>query len=175
MEIGTDIALKGSNWRKALDAFSRFFPQQLQPNYSLYAIAISIGIAYDKQLDIAGEENDVDKENRPSVPRTVLHQHNSDLDFLFQTAILTSKLVDFNELDRMKLAFASDCDIMFNKFEFLTKFANFGIGKLLEQATDDPIETMENVKKFLAATIEGYNYDINAIDDSALDIDDLDE
>ena len=174
MEIVTDITLKGSNWRKALDAFAKFFPQQLQPNYSLYAIGISIGIAYDKQLDIAGEENDVEKENRPSVPRTVLHQHNSDLDFLFQTAILTSKLVDFDELDRMKLAFASDCNIKFNKFEFLTKFANFGVTKLYEKLSTDPIETMENIKNFLAQSIEGYNYELDEIDDSLIDVEDLD-
>lgn len=72
MEITGDVILKGSNWRKALDAFATFFPQSLQPNYSLYAISMAIGIMYDKQLDIAGEENDAEKENRASVPRTVL-------------------------------------------------------------------------------------------------------
>ena len=175
MEITGDIILKGSNWRKALTAFASFFPQSSQPNYSIYAISLAIGIMYDKQLDIAGEETDADKETRPSVPRTVLHPHNTDLDFLFQTAILTSKLVDFNETDRMQLAFNPKCDIKFNKFEFLTKFANFGVGRLIEEASDDPIETMENVKKFIASTVEGYNYDINAIDENSLDIEDLEE
>lgn len=37
------------------------------------------------------------------------------------------------------------------------------------------IEMMENVKKFIAATVEGYNYDINAIDDDALDVGDLED
>ena len=40
MEITTDVILKGSNWRKALDLFSPFFPQTLQPNYSIFAISI---------------------------------------------------------------------------------------------------------------------------------------
>ena len=173
MEITGDVILKGSNWRKALDAFAPFFPQSLQPNYSLYAISMAIGIMYDKQLDIAGEENDADKDNRASVPRTVLHPHNTDLDFLFQTAILTSKLVDFDDKDRMKLAFSPNCEIKFNKFDFLTKFANFGVGRLLEEASDDPIETMENVKKFIASSVEGYNYDINAITDDDLNVEDL--
>ena len=44
MEITGDVVLKGSNWRKALDAFAKFFPQSLQPNYSLYAISMAIGI-----------------------------------------------------------------------------------------------------------------------------------
>lgn len=173
MEITTDVVLKGSNWRKALEAFAVFFPQSLQPNYSLYAISMAIGIMYDKQLDIAGEENDLEKENRLYVPRTVLHPHNTDLDFLFQTAILTSKLVDFTNEQRMDLAFNPSCDILFNKFDFLTKFANFGIGRLFQEASDDPIETMENVKKFIASSVEGYNYDINAISDEDLNIEDL--
>lgn len=174
MEITGDVILKGSNWRKALNAFAPFFPQHLQPNYSIYTISIAIGIMYDKQLDIAGEENDVDKENRPSVPRTVLHPHNNELDFLFQTAILTSNLVDFAREDRMKLAFSPNCDIKFNRFEFLTKFANFGVGRLLQEASDDNIETMENIKKFISSTVEGYNYDINTITDTDLNIEDLD-
>ena len=73
MEITTDVILKGSDWRKALDLFSPFFPQTLQPNYSIFAISISIGIMYDKQREIAGEEAPEEKENRASVPRTVLH------------------------------------------------------------------------------------------------------
>ena len=173
MEITTDIILKGSEWRRALLAFTPFLPQSSQPNYSLYAISIAIGIMYDKQLDSAGEENDADRENRASVPRVVLHAHNTDLDFLFQTAILTSKLVDFSDKDRMKLAFSPNCDIKFNKFEFLTKFANFGIGRLLQEASDDPIETMENIKRFIASSVEGYNYDINSIDEDDLSVEDL--
>ena len=50
MEITTDVMLKGSDWRKALDLFSPFFPQTLQPNYSIFAISISIGIMYDSCL-----------------------------------------------------------------------------------------------------------------------------
>ena len=173
MEITGDVILKGSNWRKALDAFAPFFPQFLQPNYSIYSIGIAIGIMYDKQLDIAGEE--VENEIRPQVPRTVLHPHNEQLDFLFQTAILTSNLVEFSQDDRMKLAFSPTCDIKFNKFEFLTKFANFGVTRLLEEASDDPIETMENVKKFIASTLEGYNYDINSISDEDLNVEDLED
>lgn len=173
MEITTDIVLKGSKWRKALIAFAPFFPQSSQPNYSLYIISMSIGMMYDKQEDIAGEETDEDKELRPSVPRTVLHSHNTDLDFLFQSAILTSDLVSYNEDQRMSLAFDPKCDIKINKLEFMTKFANFGVGKLLDQASDEPLESMENLKKFLASTFEGYNYEIDGISDEDLGLEDL--
>lgn len=173
MEITTDVTLKGGCWRKALEAFAPFFPQSLQPNYSIYAISMSIGIMYDKQLDMAGDETDEERDSRPTVPRTVLHPHNTDLDFLFQSAILTSEWVDFSEEERMKLAFNPSCDIKINKLEFLTKFANFGVTKLLEQSTDEPVDTMERLKKFLASTVEGYNYEIDSISDDDLGIDDL--
>ena len=136
MEITTDVTLKGSNWRKALDLFAPFFPQSLQPNYSIFAISISIGIMYDKQLDIAGEETPEEKDNRPSVPRTVLHPHNTELDFL-------------------------------------SKYANFGVEKLLEHGSDEPIEAMQKIKSFLASMVEGYNYEIDSISEDDLSEEDL--
>ena len=173
MEIKGDVILKGSKWRKALDVLSPFFPQSLQPNYSVFVLSISVGIMYDQQLDIAGEETEEEKENRASVPRTVLHPHNTDLDFLFQSAILTSMTVSYNEDERMSLAFNPDCDIEINKIEFLTKFANFGVGKLLEKVGEEPVETMQNIKSFIASTIEGYNYEIDAISEDELSVEDL--
>ena len=65
MEIKSDVSLKGGNWRKALDVFAPFFPQSLQPNYSIFVISMSIGIMYDRQLDVAGEESEEEKDNRP--------------------------------------------------------------------------------------------------------------
>ena len=171
MEITSDVILKGNNWRLALKKFDKILPNYLQPIYSLYAVCISIGIMYDKQLDIGGV--DMEDDTPLNVPRTVLHPHNSDLDFMFQTAILTSKNVDFTDDERIKLAFDPSCDIQFNKFEFLTKFAHYGVGKLLENTGDDPLETMETLKQFLASSMEGYNYDINSISDEELDVEDL--
>lgn len=173
MEITSDVILKGSDWRKALNIFAPFFPQALQPNYSIFAISISIGIMYDKQLEIAGDESPEEKENRPSVPRTVLHPHNTDLDFLFQSAILTTSLVDYSEEQRMDLAFNPSTKIKFAKIDFLTKFANFGVGKLLEQGSEDPIEAMQKIKTFLASTLEGYNYEIDSISEDDLTEEDL--
>lgn len=173
MEMTTDVILKGGNWKKALDLFAPFFPQSLQPNYSIFVISISIGIMYDKQLEIAGEETQEEKENRSSVPRTVLHPHNTDLDFLFQSAILTTSLVSMTEEERMDLAFNPSTEIKFAKLDFLAKYANFGVGKLLEQGSEDPIEAMQKIKSFLASTIEGYNYEIDSISEDELSDEDF--
>lgn len=171
MEINSDVILKGNNWRIALSKFDKILTQRLQPIYSLYALCISIGIMYDKQLSIGGE--DLEEDTPLNVPRTVLHPHNSDLDFMFQTAILTSKNVSFSDEERIKLAFDPNCDIKFNKFDFLTSFANYGVGKLLEHICDDQIETMEHLKEFLASSVEGYNMDLFSIQDDDLEIEDI--
>ncbi len=173
MEIRSDIVLKGTIWRRTFEKFQYFWQQRSQPIYNLYALSISIGVMYDKQLDDLTIENDY--EQPLNVPRTVLQPHNSDLDFMFQTAILTSKLVEFKDEDRLKLAFDTNCDIKFNRFEFLTKFANFGVTKLLDLSSDEPVEMMENLKKFLTSSVEGYNYDINKIPDEDVEIEDLEE
>ena len=173
MEIRGDVPLRGESWLKAIQSLSPFFTQASQPYYSIYAISMSIGIMYDKQSDTAGEETAECKENPKSVPRTILYQHNVDLDYLFQSAILTSTQVTFTEDERLNLAFNEACGIAFDRISFLTKFANFGVGKLLEQVSDDPIETTQNIKKFLAATVEGYNYEIDSIPEEELDLEDI--
>ncbi|MBQ4633982.1 MAG: hypothetical protein IJB71_01390 [Bacilli bacterium] len=173
MEIRSDIVLKGTIWRKTFEKFQYFWPQSSQPIYNLYALSITIGIMYDQQIDVLDVENDYDQPL--NVPRTVLQPHNSDLDFMFQTAILTSKLVNYSDQERLKLAFDTKCDIAFNRFEFLTKFANFGVTKLLEISCDEPVEMMENLKKFMASSVEGYNYEINEIPDEDIELDSLEE
>ena len=50
----------------------------------------------------------------------------------------------------MDLAFNPATEIKFAKLDFLSKYANFGVGKLLEQGSDDPIEAMQKIKSFLA-------------------------
>ena len=50
----------------------------------------------------------------------------------------------------------------------IRSLGNFGVERLLEQTGGTAIETMENLKNFLTATVEGRNFDIDA-----LDVDDL--
>ena len=51
---------------------------------------------------------------------------------LFQTAILTTETVDFDEDKRLELAFGHSIKD-FNEMQFLTKFANFGVTILKEK------------------------------------------
>jgi hypothetical protein len=158
MEITTDVALRGIAWDIAIDALSPLFKPRAQ--YSIYMLSLSIGIMYDRRI----ESNE---DYRHSVPRNVLQNNdNGKLDFMFQAAILSTTTESFTEDERLELAFGEKTD--FKKIDFLTQFANFGVTKLVEHIGASPIESMENIKNFLAATVEGNNFDIDALPDDLL-------
>ncbi len=158
MEITTDIALRSTAWDQAIDALSPLFKPRSQ--YSIYMLSLSIGIMYDRRIAS-------DEDYRHSVPRNVLqNSDNGKLDFMFQAAILSTTTESFTEDERLELAFGEKTD--FKKIDFLTQFANFGVTKLVEHIGASPIESMENIKNFLAATVEGNNFDIDALPDDLL-------
>lgn len=88
------------------------------------------------------------------------------LDFVFQAAVLSTTTQDLSEERRLELAFGEKAD--FDKLAFLTEFANFGVTKLAECIGDTTLETMENIKNFIAITISGHNLDIDALPDDIL-------
>ncbi len=161
MEITTDVMLRGADWSKAIEKLSQIF--KTRTHYSLYMLAMSIGIMYDKRIE-KPEENGEDPK---SVPRNVFQNNdNGKLDFMFQAAILSTATEEFAEEVRLDLAFGEKSD--FNRMGFLTQFANFGITKLNECIGDSDIETMENIKNFLFSIVEGRNLEIDALPDDIL-------
>ena len=158
MEITTDVALRGAAWDQAIDALSPLFKPRSQ--YSIFMLSLSIGIMYDRR--IVSEED-----YRHSVPRNVIQNNdNGKLDFMFQAAILSTTTESFTEDQRLELAFGEKTD--FKKIDFLTQFANFGVTKLVEHIGSSNVESMENIKNFLATTVEGNNFDIDALPDDLL-------
>lgn len=158
MEITTDIALRGSCWDAAIDSLGVLFKPRSQ--YSIFMLALSIGIMYDKRISS-------DDDFKHVVPRNVLQNNdNGKLDFMFQAAILSTTTENFTEDERLALAFGEKTE--FKKLEFLTQFANFGVTKLVEHIGTTPLESMDNIKNFLSATVEGNNFDIDALPDDLL-------
>ena len=158
MEITTDVALRGAAWDQAIDALAPLFKPRSQ--YSIFMLSLSIGIMYDRR--IVSEED-----YRHSVPRNVIQNNdNGKLDFMFQAAILSTTTESFTEDQRLELAFGEKTD--FKKIDFLTQFANFGVTKLVEHIGSSNVESMENIKNFLATTVEGNNFDIDALPDDLL-------
>lgn len=145
MEITTDVALRGEIWSQAIDKLTPIF--KTRPNYMIYILSMAIGIRYDKRIEKC------DGDDIKSVPRNVLTNNASDkLDFIFQAAILSTTTENFTEEERLNLAFGEKTD--FKKIEFLTQFANYGVTKLVELIGINPIESMENILRFLVANIE---------------------
>ena len=161
MELTTDVSLRGTAWNQAIDTLAPIFKPRT--NYSLYMLALTIGVMYDRRVE-KPEENGEDIRN---VPRNVLQNNdNGKLDFIFQAAILSTTTEQFSEEERLDLAFGEETE--FKKLEFLTQFANFGIVKLVELIGDSTVETMDNIKNFLVQTVEGRNLDIDALPDELL-------
>ena len=161
MELTTDVLLRGPRWARTIDELSPIF--QNRTNYSIYMLCIAIGIMYDKRIE---KFDDEDLEPR-NVPRNVMQNNdNGKMDFMFQAAILSTKTEDYSEEKRLELAFGEDDkENSFNKIGFLTQFANFGMTVLEEQIGETVVESMENIKSFLTSTVEGNNFEINAIPD----------
>ena len=157
IRLKSDIPLKGDAWVNAIDSLSDIFKERT--NYNIFLMSTVIGILYDKQIE---ELTYTDETNAPpSVPRNVFNTASSDIfDYLFQTAILTTKTVEYDETERLDLAF-NDKRTEYNRIQLLVKFANYGVTKLLELVGDDNLETMENIKNFLTSTVEGTNWDID--------------
>ncbi len=164
MEITTDVYLRGTAWNKAIEDLASIF--KTRTRYSLYLLSIAIGIMYDQRIE-KPDGSDEEGKNAPSVPRNVIQNNDSGkLDFMFQAAILSTLTESFTEDARLELAFGDNSD--FKKIEFLTQFANFGVTKLVDLIGLTPLESMENIKNFLASTIEGRNLEINALPDDLL-------
>lgn len=156
MEITSDIHLRGTVWNKVITGLSGIFTTRT--HYSLFMLCLAIGIMYDKRVDNL-EENGEDVK---SVPRNVINNNdNGKLDFYFQAAILSTLTETLTEDERLELAFGEKTD--FNKITFLTQFANFGATKLADLLGSTELETMDNIKNFMVATVEGRNFEIDAL------------
>lgn len=163
MEITNDIQLKGTAWNKAISDLGDIFATRT--HYSLFMLSLSIGIMYDKRIEIPAENG----EDVKTVPRNVLNNHdNGKLDFYFQAAILSTLTENLSEEQRLDLAFGEKNE--FNKMAFLASFANFGVEKLVEQIGATPIESMENIKNFLVSTVEERNFEIDELPIEEIDI-----
>ena len=152
MILSSDIDLRHPLWERAdnelcssseLGIFNRLV--------DVYVLACAIGINEDKViLDSA-----IDHPLSPSksIGRNT-HRENTDirdlLDFMLQNALLHSKTLNFDEDERLKLAFNPDhINKKIKAAEFLTGFANYGLTQIFE-----------NLKSHssLVAEVELYQY-----------------
>ena len=164
MEFRSDIVLRGTAWDKTINGLASIFSSR--PKYNIYLLSLSIGIMYEKRIEKLDESEEGESYN---VPRNVLSTQGSDgrLDFMYQSAVLTSQTVDYDEDTRLEMAFGDTTESS-KKIAFLTEFANFGATKLAEKVGTSNLESMENIKNFLVSTLEGRNFDIDALSEEDL-------
>lgn len=169
MELKSDIVLKGEIWNKVNQNYvKKFFETQ----WGLFKVCLSVGILYDKtEEDKKGSE----AEDGINIPRTMFNRYSSEMQFFFQSAILTTKTIGLSERDRLYLAFSEeiseeemsgeDADVImkgvsqealsFDKIDFLKGFANYGASKLVECISTNDSEMMENIMEFLNDSYNG--------------------
>lgn len=170
MELTTDIILQGTAWNTAIEKLSNIF--STRTNYSIFLLCTAIGIMYDKRIS-KPEENGEETKN---VPRNVLQNNdNGKLDFMYQAAILTTLTENITEEQRLELAFGDDEKDNNNqnkngnkKMALLVEFANYGVTELVKYIGETQLESMDNIKDFLESTVEGRNFDIDALPDDVL-------
>lgn len=135
MQLSSDITMLYPLWERAdselcssggLNIFNRLV--------DVYVLACAIGIREDKVI----AEEDID--NPLLSPKTIgrnTHRENLDvrdlLDFMLQNALINSSTINYDEDERLKLAFNPDYENKKIKpANFLTGFANYGITKIFE-------------------------------------------
>lgn len=156
MVISSDIVLKGSVWRRAVDIYKPFFKERTQ--YDVFLVSTAIGVMYDRRKSTVDDKTDTDPVN---IPRTVFNSRSTPFEHLLKSAILTTETETLDDEKRLRIAFSGEDD--FNVIQFLIEFANFGVEKLIELQGVNDLEIMENVKNFLVNTVEDSNYEINEI------------
>lgn len=171
MELTTDAILKGPIWAETLE---RLVGTVFKTYWDVYALSISIGMMYDCQIESDDMVPDGYEVEPKSVPRTVLghSQNKALLEFMLQTAMITTKHLDFDEDKRLEIAFNEEQKLDFNPVAFLTKYANYGISMIRDVIDDtDDVEMLEAIMTFLNST---YEAGITGVEDD-IEIEDFDE
>ncbi len=164
LNLTADIHLLGPIWADTIDNLKGTF---FESNWDIYALCVSIGMMYDQQIESEAMVPEGYNTEPRYIPRNMLgHPQNiSLLEFMLQTALVTTKHIDMDEDDRLQLAFDKTKKGDFKPIPFLTKYANFGVTKIHELISDsDDIETMEALMTFLNST---YEDGANNLEDSA--------
>jgi hypothetical protein len=186
MELRSDIVLKGDTWNKVNQGYvKRIFDTQ----WGLFKVCLSIGILYDQRAE---DEKAFDAEDGINISRTMFNRNGAEMQFFFQSAILTTKTIELSEKDRLYLAFSEeiseeelvgeDADIItkgvtqqaieFDKVDFLKSFANYGASKLVNCISSNDSEMMENVMEFLNDSYNGDTEELKKMKE-IIDSDDL--
>lgn len=171
MELKSNLICKGKIWYE-LNKILVNDKQIFETFWQVFKISLAIGILYDKQeIDLENYEPD----DKVELPRQMFNREISQMDMFFQSAILTSNCINFNEKDRLYLAFSanlSDDEVTkeereelkkgvsqdafeFNQIAFLKQFANYGSRKIYSLLSENDGELLSNFMEFFDDSYKG--------------------
>jgi hypothetical protein len=153
MQVRSDIVLRYQEWEKMEDLtvnlgiFDRFV--------DIFILALSLGINADEVID---ETEGAQLANPKNIPRNTIitnSEISERIEFLYQNAVLNSKKINFTDEIRMKLAFDDEYTVDgFRQWDFLIKFANYGMKQITDVMTGYDMLTIENIIDLVKNSIE---------------------
>ena len=160
MILSGDINLRHELW---IDAKENLTDKFIFPRLvDLFVVCCAIGISDDKII-----EHNIKAEEAPSIPRVTYLTKNEDLNtiitFMFQNAILTSNLIDYDNKTRLRLAFDPDFTLSdFSATSFLAKFATYGLSVIKGLENDNQLVYIKNIHDYIdSKSINDLGIDLN--------------
>lgn len=155
MEITANLRLFGKDWNDILEYLVNNKEEPMFETYfDVFYLCASIGIYYDEVLEIPNDEY------VREIPRMILINRVQKLDYLYQIAVLSTNHLTLEENDRTNLAFDISKSKEFGEMKFLTKFANYGMTKLLQHVDfKSSLSTIDRINSFCKGLVEGYDID----------------
>jgi len=153
MDVTTNAHLKGPIWAETLE---RLKGTVFETYWDVFALCISLGMMYDKQINSEDMVPEGYSTEVFEVPHVILDrsQNKALLEFMLQTALITTKHLDYDEQTRLEYAFNKE-KVFENPILFLTKYANYGVTLLHDVISEkDDIEMLEALMTFLNKTYE---------------------
>ena len=140
--VSRDLILQGKEWTDVIDRIvagqnkGNIFPT----NYHLFFLATSIGINQEKIIESFEPFDD-----QRSIPRTAQSNNAETIDYLFETAVLSTDCLGMSDEEKLNFVFANEKFNTSDKMEVLLKFANYGLTVIRECISDIDEETIDNI------------------------------
>lgn len=141
-KVSRDLILQGKEWTDVIDRTvanqnkGNIFPY----NYHLFFLATSIGINAGRIIDSFEPYED-----QRSIPRTAQSNNAELINYLFETAILSTDCLNMSDNEKLKFVYGNEDFNISDKLDVLLKFANYGLTVIKECISDIDEETIDNL------------------------------
>lgn len=139
-----DVVLQGEIWTETINKLvigssnkGKIFPFY----YSLFFLCAAIGINEDEIV----EEFEPGQGDQKSIPRAAQSNISSQINYFYETAVLSSKCLKLKDEERVKMAFSDKEINLSDRMQYLLKFANYGVTKIKECISEVDEDTIDKI------------------------------